>query len=149
MAQITGFDATQENAFQCVPAGEYDLVVTKCDLKTTSGGNFQEVVIETKVLNGEFQNRVIFCHYMFAWIGSGQQSDGQKQALQIGRGRFGAICKAVNVPKPASTEELLGKTFTAKLKIRKSVDFGDRNEIASAKPRDPQKPVLAGEKGKW
>lgn len=143
------FDATKENASNCIPAGEYDLCISKCELKVTSGGRYQAMQLEMKVLNGEFQNRAVFASYMFAWIGSGAANSKEQQAIDIGRGRFGAICKAVAVPSPKTTEELLGKTFHAKLKIRKSDEYGDQNEIQSAKPRAAGAVTAPAAGGKW
>ncbi len=150
MAQLNGFDATQEKQkSDCIPAGDYDLVVTKCDLKVTSAGAYQQVYLESKVLNGEFQNRTVFGHYNFSFL-KGEPNDNQKKAVAIGRSQFAAICEAVKVPKPGSTEEIVGKTFRAKLKVKKSDEFGDQNQIAKAMPRDPNAPAApSGEKGKW
>ncbi len=150
MASLGNFDANDKTLSNCIPAGDYDLVVTKCDLKTTSNGEYQQTAMEFKVLNGEFQNRTLFAHYMFQLVKPDGANEKQKQAVQIGRGKFGAICKAVGVPKPASTEEIVGKVFTAKLKIRKSDDFGDQNEIAKASPRvaSTGEPTKTGQ-SKW
>jgi hypothetical protein len=150
MASLTGFDANDKSLSNCVPGGDYDLVITKCDLKTTSAGDYEQIHLETKVLNGEFQNRVIFGNYMYRWIGKGDPAEGQKQAINIGRKKFGTICIAVGVPKPNATEDVVGKTFTAKLKIKKSDGFNDQNEIVKSQPRSASSPGVGEEKkGKW
>jgi hypothetical protein len=142
---LNGFNPQQEkaNASNVIPAGDYDLIITACQLKATASGLYQQIHLECQVMNGEYQNRKVFEHLSFSWIGSGQPNDNQKKAVQIGRGKFAKVCEAVGLAAPKDTTELVGKTFRGKLKIRKQDGFDDQNEIAKASPRPTGGPAPA------
>jgi hypothetical protein len=151
MASLGGFDVAKEKAGSLLVAGTYDLVITKCDLKTF--GDYQKIMLEFSVLNGEFQNRKLEQSYAFAWVGNTTPADGPQTAIRIGRAGFGKICKAVGILAPNDTNDLVGKSFTAAVKIKEGKGgYDDENTIAKASPRTTGGPVAAPAGvggGKW
>lgn len=129
------FDPTKEKSSSVIPAGKYRLVVAECALETSKAGTFQIVKVVAQVVGGEFQNRQIFCRYNFKWISASAPTDKQKQAVQIGRGQFADLCKAVGLLKPTSCSELVGKLFVGTVKVRKETDeFDAQNELKKCEP---------------
>lgn len=143
MAEIFGgFDATTvepAQAYQCLPAGQYDVIATSMDTYTTSSGMFQAVKMELAVLNGAYQNRKLYVNCLIVSRApdyTGKLDEKAQTALDIGRGRFSALCRAVNVLTPRDTNELLGKPFRVTVKIKDDSQRGKQNEVKDFLPRN-------------
>lgn len=131
MADISelGFDAKQvePNQFDPIPAGEYDAVIVNSEVKTTAKGDGRYIKLQLQILNGQFQNRVLFDN-LNLW-------NPNQKAVEIARGTLSSICRAVGVLTPRDTSELHGKPLRIKLKVEKSDEYGDQNRVAGYKPR--------------
>jgi len=146
MGNLADFKPADEKGADCIPAGDYKLVINKCDMKPSSNGDYIQVSLETQVMAGEFQNRVIFETLAYKWNKPGTPPQNAKTAVNIGRGKFAKICQAVGLPEPDDTRQLVGKTFLGKVTIQKGKEsFPDKNVIAKASPMTSGGPVSAVE----
>lgn len=122
------FEADKESSFEPIPAGTYNLVVTKAEMKETSKGDQRLSVEFTVTDDPEYAGRKIFDGYMLS---------GSEKAVQIGRGQIKSLLKVAgkdfNITGP---EELLNIEIAASVKIQPAKDGYDaKNSISSFKPR--------------
>ena len=135
-----GFDATapeNQRTSSVVPAGEYVAIMTESEKKQTNAGDGAYLNCKFQIVRGEFQNRIVFKKFNL-WLAAHKE-----QALQIARGEFSEFCRAVNVPTPKDSSELHNKPCQIKVKVKKSDDYGDQNDISGFKPVGNQVPAAA------
>jgi hypothetical protein len=120
-------DVKADVGFEVIPAGEYPAIVTKSEMKPTKDGTGQRLNLTLQILSGQYQNRIVFDGL--------NVKNKSAQAEQIGRSQLKALCVAVNVLDPKTSEELHGKPFTLKVKIGKDQNGNPRNEVAGYKAR--------------
>jgi hypothetical protein len=120
-------DVKADAGFEVIPAGEYPAIVTKSEMKPTKDGTGQRLNLTLQILSGQYQNRIVFDGL--------NVKNKSAQAEQIGRSQLKALCVAVNVLDPKTSEELHGKPFTLKVKIGKDQNLNPRNEVAGYKAR--------------
>lgn len=125
------FDPTTEKKRSgVVPAGDYRCLVEECKIKPSKKGEYDVVNVTLSILDGEFINRKIFCRFNFKWIARKAATKKQETAVQIGRGEFAELCRAVGLGKPKSCDELTMKTVLARVKIKKGDEnYDDQNEV--------------------
>lgn len=131
MANLEGFDATTVEpggSFDPIPAGEYDAIIADSELKKTTKGNGEYLKLKLQVLNGQFQNRIVFDNLNI--------HNPNEKAQQIARGNLSAICRAVGVLTPKDSSELHNKPLKIKLAIEKDEEYGDKNIVKAYKPRN-------------
>jgi hypothetical protein len=127
----SGFDALapeNQRTNSVVPAGEYPAIMVDSERKPTKNGDGFYLNTKWQIVSGEFQNRIVFMKYNL-WLDSSKTT-----ALSIARGQFSELCRAVGVANPKDSSELHNRPCMIKVKIKKSDDYGDQNEIASYKP---------------
>jgi hypothetical protein len=146
MNELEGFDPSKESTTSLLPAGKYKLVIESCELTTAKSGNYNVIKTVFQICSGEFVNRKIFSNFNYSWAGQGQPTDKQKTAIQIGRGEFSGLCKAVGLLKPSTCSQLTGKTVVGKVIVTKeTVDFDSQNRISKFEPASGvTAPVTAG-----
>ena len=141
---LSGFNANnvEPQSFDVLPAGEYEAVITASQVKPTSKGDGKFLELQLQVINGQFQNRVLFDR-LNLW----NPSD---KAVQIAQGTLSSICRAVGVLTPNDSADLHNKPLRVKITVRKSDEYGDRNEVKAYKPRNG-KPIQqpTGDKSPW
>ena len=120
-------DVKADAGFEVIPAGEYAAIVAKSEMKPTKDGTGQRLNLTLQILSGQYQNRIVFDGL--------NVKNKSAQAEQIGRSQLKALCVAVNVLDPKTSEELHGKPFTLKVKIGKDQNLNPRNEVAGYKAR--------------
>lgn len=131
MANLEGFDATTVEpggSFDPIPAGEYDAIIADSELKKTTKGDGEYLKLKLQVLNGQFQNRIVFDNLNIR--------NPNEKAQQIARGNLSAICRAVGVLTPKDSSELHNKPLKIKLAIEKDEKYGDKNIVKAYKPRN-------------
>ncbi len=164
MAEILGgFNANEvepAEAFQCLPAGQYDVAITSADAYTTNSGKFLAMKFVLAVLNGQYQNRKLYINcliYARCPSYSGAWDSKDEQTVKIGAGKFSAMCRAVNVLTPKDTSELMAKTLRCSVSVKENPERGKQNEVTAFMPRSAmpvsqavasqpvmQQPVMAG-----
>lgn len=141
---LSGFNAEEvepNEGFSPLPAGDYQVIITESQMKKTKDGQGQYLELKMQILNGQYQNRVIFDRLNLV-----NKSD---VAVQIAKGSLSSICRSVNVLTPNDSSELHNKPLTASLKIRKDADGNPQNEVKGYKPRHSgsgkqQEPATSG-----
>ena len=141
MADINelNFDARSvepNEALDAIPAGEYDVIIVASSIEPTKSGNGRFIKLELQVLSGQHQNRKLWDR-LNIW-------NPNAQAVQIAKGTLSAICRAVNVMTPRSTEELHNKPLRCKVAVEDGQNAGEkRNAIKGYKPRHAGGATLA------
>lgn len=124
---LGGFNTeAPENQKPVLPAGEYDVVMVKSEVRQ-SEGKAKNLYCEFKVLSGEFQNQVLV-HRFNLW-------HAKPDVTQISRGQLSAFGKAVNVLTINDSSELEMKPVRVKVNAKDNGEFGMQNNITAFKPR--------------
>jgi hypothetical protein len=130
---LSGFNAetVQPNeGFNPLPAGDYPVVITESELKTTKAGTGKYLSLKLQVLDGKYQNRILFDNLNI--------QNPSEVAQQIGQGTLSAICRAVGVMTPQDSSELHNKPLMATVKIENDQNGNPRNAVKGYKPRNAQ-----------
>lgn len=126
----SGFDATapeNQSDRSVVPAGTYTAIIAASEKVATKDGKGQYLKLQWQIVRGEFINRVIFQNVNL-WL-----APEKDQAIKIARGQMSEICRACGVLTPKDSSELHGKACDIKVKVRKSDQYSDQNEISGVK----------------
>lgn len=127
---ILNFDANSVPAatddFETVPAGWYKVIISKSDLKPTSNKDGSRLHLFFKVIEGDMLNRMIYV--AVTW------DNPSEQAMQIGRGKVGAICKALGLNGVSDSGQLHNNPFWLKVSYSAANDkYPAQNDIRTAK----------------
>jgi hypothetical protein len=149
MAQLENdFDPTKNEAprFAPIPADDYPMIATESTIKSNKANTGTYIKMKFQVLSGPFQNRTLFKN--FNWTTTRTDEDGKK-AVQIGKGQFSELCRAVGVLQPRDTAEVHNKMFLGKVIIKPSSDpqYEDNNDIKEFKTSDGKSVRKKGESG--
>lgn len=125
MAQLNQvFDATTVepiSSFEPVPNGEYVCLFTDSEIKDTKSGTGTYLQLTAEIVEGPYKGRLIWERINL--------TNPNTTAVEIGQKTLSAICHAVNVPRVQDSVELHNKPFKAKVVVKKSLEYGDSNEI--------------------
>ena len=108
------FKAEDVQEDQPVPAGEYLCQVVKSTIKPTKAGNGKRLILNIKIIEGEYADNVIF--------ESLNIENPNPKAEQIAHRQLKQLCEAVEVTELEDTAELHGIDFVAKTKIQEAKD---------------------------
>lgn len=114
------FDANNvepNDGFEAIPAGEYLAVICESEWKATKGGTGQMLVLTFVIVEGEYQNRKLWARLNL--------ENPSAQAVEIARGEFSAICRAVGVPAPTDSAQLHDLPLIVKVGLEKRQDTGE------------------------
>lgn len=127
MADLGGLGLKEQKAasFELVPAGDYRAIVTKSEMKPTKDGTGKRLNVTLQITGGQYQNRTLFDGFNVV--------NNSAQAQEISRAQLKALCIAVNVPDPQTSEQLHNKPLMIKVGIKKGQDGTDQNVIKSYK----------------
>lgn len=134
---LEGFDArTVEPSagFDPLPAGDYEAVIVASERKATAAGDGHYLKLQFQILNGLYQNRVLF-ENLNLW-------NKHPKAVEIAKGNLSAICRALNILTPKDSADLHNKPLKIRVKITKDGEYGEQNKITAYKPRNSG-PALA------
>jgi hypothetical protein len=143
MVQLDNFDASQvepNSGFDPLPAGWYEAVIIDSQQKTTKAGTGSYVELQLEITSGEYRNRILF-----DLLNLNNPSD---KAVEIARATLSSICRAVGVLNPRDTSELHFKPLLVQVGIRKSEEYGDKNEVKRYKGVDGQEAISAKSPGR-
>lgn len=146
-----GFDANapeNQRTNSVVPAGEYPAIMTESERKLTKDGDGAYLNCKFQIVRGEHQNRIVWKKFNL-WLDA-----SKKQAIKFAVGEFSEFCKAVGVTSPKDSAELEDKPCMIKVKVKKSDDYGDQNDISGFKPMGTaapatQEPVASTSGNPW
>lgn len=133
-----GVEPMAPRSYEPLPNGEYEMIITKSDVKSTKAGTGQYLELEMQVVSGEHSGRR---HWERLNV-----SNPNKQAEDIAKAALAALCMAVGVTDIADTADLHDIPFIAALEIDRKEP--DRNRIvgyssAEAAPAPAAKPAPA------
>ena len=125
---LGGFDTNApENQKPILPAGDYDVVMTKSEIKHNQEKGTKHLYCEFKVLSGEFQNKVII-HRFNLW-------HAKPDVAQISKGQLSEFGRAVNVLTINDSSELEMKPVRVRINAKDAGEFGMQNNITKFMPR--------------
>jgi hypothetical protein len=134
---LSGVKTDDKKSFDVLPAGKYYVRCADAELKDTKAGTGRYIKCKFMVEEGEYENRVIFMNVNI--------ENPNPQAQQIGLGQLKAFLVAsayFNPDELGAVADLVGLKAVANVKIRKSEQFGDSNDISSFSKKKEEKDSL-------
>jgi len=106
-------------SFEPLPNGEYDMIITKSDIKPTKAGTGHYLELEMQVVGGEYSGRR---HWERLNV-----DNPNKTAQDIAQSALASLCSALGIDDMNDTEQLHDMPFIAKVEIDRKEP--DRNRI--------------------
>jgi len=122
------FDATgvePSSPLETIPAGWYRAMITSSELKPTKAGTGQYLEFTWKVLDGEFEGRIVWDRLNVI--------NPNDTAREIAERALSAICHAVGVLKFSRPEQLHHKPALIKVVVKQDKGYEPSNEIKGYK----------------
>lgn len=110
-----------ERSYEPIPAGWYTVGITAAELKSTKAATGQYISVRYDIIAPSHQGRVVF--------GNLNIFNPNAEAEKIGRQQLGELMAAAGIATLDDTDLLIGKQLQIKLKIRKSDQYGDSNDV--------------------
>ena len=133
-------DTVPESDYTPIPAGDYHLKITDCELKDArSGGTY--IKLSYDVIGPSHQGRKVF--------GMITISNPSQKAEEIGSQQVASLCRALGIKKLSDTDQLIGGEFTGSVAIKPGSDdgkYGPQNEVKRYKSLDNAAPFVAAPK---
>jgi len=129
MADLMGFDAAKvepNEPASAIPKGEYQVIIVESEKKPTSKGDGSLLNMVLQIVEGQFKGRKLYDR-LNLW-------NKNEQAAKIAQGTLSAICRAVNVLTPHTSEQLHNRTLTAVVDVSE-YQGKLRNEVKGYKPK--------------
>ena len=101
-----------QNNFEPIPVGWYEVTINSADLKETKAGTGEYIAMRYDVLGPTHQGRVIFGNLNFR--------NPNPKAQDIGIQQLGEIMRAIGLPSVEDTDQLVGGHLEIKVKIREA-----------------------------
>ena len=109
------------SSFDPLPAGIYEVTITKAELKDNKAGTGQLISIRYDIVGPTHQGRVIFGNFNI--------KNPNPKAEEIGRQQLGEMMTAIGISKVNNTDQLIGARLKIKLVVRSSEEYGEQNDI--------------------
>ena len=123
------FDASTiepSNSYDPIPAGWYKAIISNSEMKPTRDGYGEYLSLTLQVIEGQYENRLVFARLNL--------KNANDKAVDIARKDLAAICRAVGVMSPQSSEELHDKPLMIKVKIRPAQgEYDASNDVGGYK----------------
>ena len=137
MADLGGFDASQVEPtvnFEPVPAGEYEIAIIESAMKPTKSGSGQYLELVFQVIEGEHRGRQLWSRLNL--------ENPSEMAVKIARAELSAICRAIDVLRPADSVQLHNLPLVIKVGCTSRADNGElTNEIKGYESRQRVEPA--------
>lgn len=105
-------DLPEGNSYDLVPAGWYNVNITKAEIKSTKAGNGQYIAVRYDITGPTHQGRVVF--------GNVNIKNPNSQAENIGRQQLGEIMRAIGLTRVTDTDQLIGGSLHIKVSIKEA-----------------------------
>ena len=131
MSNLAGYNFNAEevepsSSFDPIPAGWYQAIISNSEMKATRDGYGEYLSLTLQIIDGQYENRLVFARLNL--------KNANDKAVDIARKDLAAICRAVGVMSPKSSEELHDKPLMIKVKVRPaSGDYEASNDIGGYK----------------
>ena len=123
---LQGFNALEvdpSKGYEPIPAGTYKMVFISAEEKANKANTGSYLQLEAQIIEGQHENRKVIARLNL--------KNPNATTVEIARADLSAICRAVNVPMPKVSSDLLHKPFMCKVKVTPaSGEYGPGNEIA-------------------
>ena len=141
LTSIVDFDSIPQNdEFAPLPSGWYKVVVIGTELKQTKSGTGSYLKVQYQVVDGQYQNRTVFQNLNLV--------NDNPVAVKIGQQQLGQVVRACGLESIRDSSEMHAKVLEIELKVRKSEDYGDSNEVKKARAvRNGSQVVAESEEG--
>jgi len=117
------------SSFDPIPAGWYKAIISNSEMKATRDGYGEYLSLTLQVIEGQYENRLVFARLNL--------KNANDKAVDIARKDLAAICRAVGVMSPQSSEELHDKPLMIKVKVRPAQgEYDASNDVAGYKGVD-------------
>ena len=130
MSNLSGYNFNAEeiepSSFDPIPAGWYKAIISNSEMKPTRDGYGEYLSLTLQVIEGQYENRLVFARLNL--------KNANEKAVDIARKDLAAICRAVGVMSPKSSEELHDKPLMIKVKVRPaSGEYDASNDVGGYK----------------
>ena len=136
---LSGFNAAEvepQGSFEPIPAGWYTAMITDSEFKPTKNGTGEYLQLRIDIIEGEYENRVLFDRLNL--------NNPNQTAVEIAQRQLSAICRAVGVMTPQDSNDLHDKPLKVKVKIRPAGNgYEASNEVAAYEAADGGQPAAA------
>jgi hypothetical protein len=113
----------KQSSFDPIPEAKYPFEIHGAEVKKTKDGHGKYISLQCAVLGGPYNARIIFSSITL--------KNANEKAVEIGQQQLGSLLRAAGLAVLKDTDQLLGKRFEGKVKIKKSQGYDDKNEISS------------------
>ena len=150
MSMIEGYNPETTEAdtggFSAIPAGEYKLVATEGEIKTTKAGTGSYAQFTNEIIEGEFKGRKIWTRF--------NTRNPNKQAQDIGHAQLKAFGTSVGNPNANEIPHFLNKPFLGSVTFKNDPKYGESNDVKkftsiSESQTSGSQTTEAGEKPSW
>lgn len=125
--QFTSSDIPESN-FAPIPEGDYVVMITDSDVKSTKSGDGEYLKLTFKIIEGSYQGRLIWSNLNLV--------NANETAVEIAQRELAAICSAIGISleelwDQGDTQILHGTPMLAKVKIQPGRDGYDPSNSIS------------------
>lgn len=121
--------------YEALPAGWYTATINGAEIKQTKSGTGRYIAVRYDITGPSYQGRVIFSNLNI--------ENANPKAEEIGRQQLRSLMEAIGLANLADTDQLLGGNLKIKLKVEKSEEYGDRNQVAAFSRLEGAAPKVA------
>lgn len=110
---LNGFNAMAiepQTSYEPMPADWYKCVITNTEEKPTKKQNGSYLQLDIEVIEGEFAGRKVFDRLNL--------NNPNSAAVEIAQRTLSSICRAIDVPNPKNSSELLDKPLMVKVAVK-------------------------------
>ncbi len=126
----------EQGGFDPIPGGSYPVIVTEAFMKGFDDGKGEAYRLKLQILNGQFQNRILF---VFMGVAHADEHTNEKKAMmvKIAKGMVTGLGKALGVPKVPNPSFPIGRQMVVKVSCKKSKKTGElENQVDRFLPLD-------------
>jgi hypothetical protein len=139
MGNLEGFNAATVEVFDPfgpVPENVYRLMITKAELRPNRAETGRVIELEFRVVDGPHEGRRLW--ERFDYDGS------DEKAVKKGRARLATLCRAVGLPEPGDTANLVGKHVVAKVGVLPARDGFEAKNVLRTILEQESRELTAG-----
>ena len=119
------------SSYDPIPAGWYQAIISNSEMKATRDGYGEYLSLTLQIIEGQYENRLVFARLNL--------KNANDKAVDIARKDLAALCRAVGVMSPQSSEELHDIPLMIKVKIRAAKgEYEASNDICGYKAVEGQ-----------
>lgn len=122
---LNGFNAMAvepQTSYEPMPADWYKCVIIKTEEKPTKKQNGSYLQLDIEVIEGKFAGRKVFERLNL--------NNPNSTAVEIAQRALSSICRAIDVPNPQDSDELLDKPLMVKVAVKPADgEYSASNEV--------------------